>query len=155
MLLGQMAKHAGAGRITGVVSSAAKVAAAARHGFDDVLLAADVESGAIAGGSFDLVLEAVGSPAREAAGGRRRRSGGSCSTATPESSGDGTHSRVAARRQRPRRRMEHHDPRGDRHALLRSISVDAFALVAGGAVTLDVRHVFALRDAAAAHRLGV
>lgn len=36
---------------------------------------------------------------------------------------------------------------------LRQIATDAFALVASGAVTLDVRHVFALGDAADAHRL--
>ncbi len=38
-------------------------------------------------------------------------------------------------------------------ALLRTISADAFDLVASGAGALDVRHVFALEDAAEAHRL--
>jgi NADPH:quinone reductase-like Zn-dependent oxidoreductase len=51
---------------------------------------------------------------------------------------------------------------GDRHrrkglaghepVALRSITADAFALVARGAVTLDVGHVFSLADAAQAHR---
>jgi len=154
MILGQMAKRAGAAQVTGIVSSPAKVAAATRYGFDDVLLAADLESGAITGPSFDLVLEAVGGPVREAA--RRAtaplgrlllygNSGGSPEAApTPASLRDGNvlvggWSITTLARTDP--------------ALLRSISADAFTLVAGGAATLDVRHVFALRDAAAAHRL--
>jgi NADPH2:quinone reductase len=37
--------------------------------------------------------------------------------------------------------------------LLRSVTADAFALIAQGAVTLDVRHVFSPADAGQAHRL--
>ncbi len=154
MILGQMAKHAEASRVTGIVSSPAKLATARQYGFDDVLIAADAESGAIADASFDLVLESVGGPARELA--RRAtaplgrlllygNSGGAreveltAASLRNDSVLIGGWSITTLARTYP--------------ALLRTISADAFALVASGAVALDVRHVFALEDAAEAHRL--
>ena len=67
MILGQMAKHAGARQVTGIVSSAAKVPTASGYGFDDVVTVSDADSGAIADASFDLVLESVGGSARDLA----------------------------------------------------------------------------------------
>lgn len=154
MILGQMAKHAGARQVTGIVSSGAKIATAEQYGFDDVLLAAEAESGAVADASFDLVFESVGGPARELA--RRAtaplgrlllhsNSGGAPEVElTPGSLRNdsllvGGWSITTLARTAPE--------------LLRTITAGAFALVADGAVTLDVRHVFPLEDAAEAHRL--
>jgi len=52
--------------------------------------------------------------------------------------------RSPAQRQHAFRRVEHHDPRARRSRHATEITADAFALVAAGAVTLDVRHLFAL-----------
>lgn len=154
MILGQMAKHAGAARVTGVVSSEAKVATAARYGFDDVLIAADAESGAIAEASFDLVFESVGGSARELA---RRATAPLGRLLLYGNSGGSPEAELTAASLRNDNvlvggwsvtTLARTDP-----ALLRTITADAFALVACGAVTLDVRHVFALDDAAEAHRL--
>jgi NADPH:quinone reductase len=154
MILGQMAKHARAGLVTGIVSSQTKVAVAARYGFDEVITVPEAESGAIADGSFDLVLEAVGGPARELARrataplGRLLLYGNSGGTPeaeiTPASLRNdnllvGGWSITTLARTHPQ--------------LLQSITADAFALVAEGAISLDIRHVFALSDAAHAHRL--
>ncbi len=154
MILGQMAKHAGAARVTGVVSSEAKVATAARYGFDDVLIAADAESGSIAEASFDLVFESVGGSARELA---RRATAPLGRLLLYGNSGGSPEAELTAASLRNDNvlvggwsvtTLARTDP-----ALLRTITADAFALVACGAVTLDVRHVFALDDAAEAHRL--
>ncbi len=154
MILGQMAKHAGAGQVTGIVSSPAKVPTAEQYGFDDVLIAADAESGAVADASFDLVLESVGGSARELA---RRAAAPLGRLLLYGNSGGAPEVELTAASLRNDNllvggwsitTLARTDPE-----LLRTITADAFALVAGGEVTLDVRHVFPLEEAAEAHRL--
>jgi len=154
MILGQMAQHAGAGRVTGIVSSTAKRETAERYGFDEVVIAAEAEAGAVADGSFDLVLESVGGAARELA--RRAtaplgrlllygNSGGEPEPALTPAALRNDNLLVGGWSITTLART---DP-----ALLRTVSADAFALVASGAVAVDVRHVFPLASAADAHRL--
>jgi NADPH:quinone reductase len=152
MILGQMAKQAGARQVTGIVSTQAKVAVAAGYGFDAVLTTAEAEG--LADASFDLVLEAVGGRDRELARrltapfGRLLVYGNSGGTPEPpltaaalrnENVLAGGMSITTLARSRPE--------------LLRRITAEAFALVAGGAVTVDVRHALPLSGAAQAHRL--
>lgn len=152
MILGQMARHAGAGRVTGIVSSQAKVAAAEQYGFDDVLIAADAD--ALSDASFDLVFDSVGGPARDLA---RRATAPLGRLLAYGNSGGAPEVELAPARLRTDNvlvggwsitTMARRDP-----ALLRRIATEAFALIACGAVTLDVRFVFALEDAGEAHRL--
>jgi NADPH2:quinone reductase len=154
MILGQMGKHAGARQLTGIVSSPAKVAAAARYGFDLVLTADEAEAGGVGDASFDLVLDGVGGPARELA---RRATAPFGRLLLYGNSGGAPEAPLTAASLRHDNVMvggwslttlARSDPR-----MLRSITADAFALIARGAVTLDVRHVFSPADAAQAHRL--
>ena len=154
MILGQMAKHAGARQVTGIVSSAAKVPIARGYGFDDVVTVSDADSGAIADASFDLVLESVGGSARDLA--RRATAPLGRLLLYGNSGGDPEPALTPAAVRNDNMliggwsitTLARSDP-----AMLRTITADAFALVAAGAVTLDVRHVFALDQAADAHRL--
>lgn len=154
MLLGQMAKHAGAEQVTGIVSSSAKVAVAERYGFDDVVVAADGEAGAVPDAAFDLVLDSVGGPARELARrataplGRLLLYGNAGGAPEPDFSPAALRNDNLLVGGWSVTTLARTDP-----ALLRSIAAEAFALVADGAVTLDVRHVFALDQAGDAHRL--
>ena len=60
--LGQVARLLGAGRVVGTVGSAAKVEAARGFGYDEVILRDEI-AGA---GQFDVVVDMVGGPARQA-----------------------------------------------------------------------------------------
>ncbi|MFB6837272.1 zinc-binding alcohol dehydrogenase family protein [Streptomyces sp. NPDC056361] len=61
----QFARLAGAGRIVGVAGSADRAAYAARSGFDEVLLREDLPAG-LGDERFDVVLDPVGGPTRQA-----------------------------------------------------------------------------------------
>ena len=60
--LGQVARLLGAGRVVGTVGSAAKVEVARGFGYDEVILRDEI-AGA---GQFDVVVDMVGGPARQA-----------------------------------------------------------------------------------------
>jgi NADPH2:quinone reductase len=60
--LGQVARLLGAGRVVGTVGSAAKVEAARGFGYDEVVLRDDVAEA----GQFDVVVDMVGGPTRQA-----------------------------------------------------------------------------------------
>jgi NADPH2:quinone reductase len=151
MVLGQMARAAGA-RAVGIVSSAEKAEVARGYGFADVLTAAEVDAGALHDEQFDLVLDSIGGDAR-LAGWRALAPFGMLiaygnAGASPEEPVEpgalrnGNH-RVAGlsistlARQRP--------------DLLAAIAERSFALVADGAVAIEVRTV-PLARAADAHR---
>ncbi|MBS2551396.1 zinc-binding dehydrogenase [Catenulispora sp. NL8] len=60
--LGQVARLLGAGRVVGTVGSAAKVEVARGFGYDEVILRAETGTA----GEFDVVVDMVGGPARQA-----------------------------------------------------------------------------------------
>ncbi|MBS2534785.1 zinc-binding dehydrogenase [Catenulispora sp. NF23] len=60
--LGQVARLLGAGRVVGTVGSAAKVEVARGFGYDEVILRAEIGTA----GEFDVVVDMVGGPARQA-----------------------------------------------------------------------------------------
>ncbi|MEV4677648.1 zinc-binding dehydrogenase [Actinomadura sp. NPDC049382] len=67
--LGQAARLLGAGRVAGTVRGPAKVEAARRFGYDDVVLRGDLAgevAGLTGGRGFDIVVDMVGGPARRA-----------------------------------------------------------------------------------------
>lgn len=67
--LGQAARLLGAGRVAGTVGAPAKVEAARRFGYDDVVLRGDLAgevAGLTGGRGFDIVVDMVGGPARRA-----------------------------------------------------------------------------------------
>ncbi|MEV0251863.1 zinc-binding dehydrogenase [Nocardia sp. NPDC050712] len=60
--LGQVARLLGAGRVVGTVGSAAKIETAKSFGYDEVVLREDLRGI----GEFDIVVDMVGGPARQA-----------------------------------------------------------------------------------------
>ncbi len=60
--LGQVARLLGAGRVVGTVGSAAKVEVARGFGYDEVILRDEIDTA----GQFDVVVDMVGGPARQA-----------------------------------------------------------------------------------------
>jgi NADPH:quinone reductase len=151
MVLGQMARSAGA-RATGLVSSPDKVKAAHGYGFEHVFTTDEVDAGALARRSYDLVLDSVGGEARAhgwsalaplgtlvAYG---NASGAPEEATTPETLRRGNQQLAGF----SITSLAKSDP-----DLLASIAERSFALVADGTVQIDVS-VVPLERAANAHR---
>jgi NADPH2:quinone reductase len=151
MVVGQMARAAGA-RAVGVVSRADKVAAA-RAAFADVVTTAEVAAGALADGSFDVVLDAVGGEIR-AAGWRALAPFGTL--VAYGNAGGAPEPPVAP----AALRAGNHRAAGlsitglatSHPERLAAIAARAFGLVADGAVDIPIAHTFPLDRAADAHR---
>jgi NADPH:quinone reductase len=152
MVIGQMARHLGA-QAVGVVSSAAKAEAARGYGYDEVLTTAQVEAGALETGSFDLVLDSVGGEAR--ARGWEALAPFGMLVAYGNASGETEPPIVPAEL-----RNGNHRAAGlsittlatTRPELLAGVAERSFALVAEGAVRIDVSEVIPLERIADAHR---
>ncbi|MFE2097984.1 zinc-binding dehydrogenase [Streptomyces sp. PTD9-10] len=153
---GRLARAAGAGAVYGVVSSAAKVAHAKEHGYDEVFVGAfqDPVRQATGGRGVDLVLDPVGGETLRAglaslAPFGRLVSFGNAGSAEPWTVGQpelyplgisvSGFSILTLARTAP--------------AELRRLSEQAFAKVVDGTVSLPVTAEFPLADAAGAHRL--
>jgi NADPH:quinone reductase len=152
LVLGQLADAAGAHAV-GIVSRPEKVDVARRNGFQEVLTTSDLERGALAPGSFDLVLDSVGGAAR--AEGWKALAPFGTLIAYGNAGGDPEPELTPAQL-----RDANHNAGGfsitalanARPDVLARLARRAFALVADGTVRIPVDTVVALDRAADAHR---
>jgi NADPH2:quinone reductase len=152
MVLGQMARQTGAYAV-GIVSSAEKAEVARGYGYAEVVTAAEVDAGALEPRSFDLMLDSVGGEERSRGW---RTLGPFGMLVTYGNAGGAAEAELAPAFLRNGNYraagLSITSLAAEAPDRLASIAHRSFALVADGAVQIDISEIFTLERAADAHR---
>ncbi|OEO30779.1 hypothetical protein VW23_019640 [Devosia insulae DS-56] len=158
-LLVRLARHGGAGRITGTVGSAAKRDAAMSAGADQVVVSATPDWGTGAPGPYDVIFDAAGGEITAASlpllapEGRYAVYGGASGIYPSFSPAQMAGVTAAAQTIAGFSLWSLLGDPARRGPALRASYGRLFGAVADGSLTVDIGHRFALADAAEAHRL--